>query len=192
MYINYACNHNQTRPHNAFNICLVFNIIYSYMASFACTYIHTYITVLNLVVLFCKCNALMCNVYVYFNPLTTENYMGPKKAYKEFEAQLLESLKFAADQPDFIELLKEKDIISEKTKKNLDMPNQPEGVRAALILEEIRESFSVSNEKFGNLLLVMNDYDHGLETLAQKIQKNLDPSMYLCIHKLRYTYIRTY
>ena len=129
---------------------------------------------------------------MYFNPLVTENYMGPKEAYKGFEQQLLESLKLAADQPDFIELLNEKDIISEKTKKNLDMPNQPKNVRAALILEEIRESFSVSNEKFGNLLLVMKDYKHGLETLAQKIQKNLDPSMYVFVHTQVKIHIHTY
>ena len=115
--------------------------------------------------------------------LVAENHTGPKKAYNAFENELLEVLKLPADQPEFITRLEGKGIISEKTKKNLDMPNQPEGVRAALILEEIRESFSVSDVKFKDLLLVMNDYKHGLEPIAQKIESHLDPSMYLCIHR---------
>ena len=108
--------------------------------------------------------------------------MNPTKAYETFEKELLERLKLPANQPEFIALLEEKDIISEKTKKNLDMPNQIEGVHAVYILEEIQESLSVSDKKFNDLLSVMIDCKNGLETLAQKIKNHLDPSMCLYIH----------
>ena len=151
----------------------------------------------------------VCVFQSYYN-WPTANHMGPKEAYEKFqrelqERELQETLKWAADQPKFIELLKEKNIISEKTKKNLDMPNQIEGMRLAYILEEIRESLS---EKFEDFLSVMIDYKHGLETLAQKIENHLDPSnefvhtqvnldcTYICIHMYAlihtYVHIRTY
>ena len=133
----------------------------------------------------CKCNALILthgciSIQLY---LATEKHMGPKEAYKEFEKQLLETLNFAADQPNFIALLKEKDIISdEKTMRKLDMPYETEGNRAVYILKEIRKSLPVSDTKFNNLLTVMEEYKQGLETLAQKIQIHLDPSMYEFVH----------
>ena len=112
------------------------------------------------------------------------NHMNPTKAYKKFELILLEGLKLPADQPEFIALLEERDIISEKTKKKLHMPKETEGNRAVSILRDIQES----DKKFHDFLAVMIDYKHGLETLAQKIKSHLDPSMYehmcLYMHKL--------
>ena len=126
-------------------------------------------------------NALMCNTLMYFNPtiiLATENHMGPKEAYKTFKKELLEKLKFPADQPNFIAWLKEKGVITdERTIKNLEMPYEAEGNRAIFILKEIHESLSISDTKFNNLLSLMEEYKQGLETLSRKIQSHLDPSM---------------
>ena len=100
----------------------------------------------------------MCKKCVFNIILAAENHMNHTKAYKRFEKELLDGLKLSADQPEFITLLEEKDIISEKTKKNLNMPNQIEGVHATYIMEEIQESLPVSDKKFNDLLSVMIDY----------------------------------
>lgn len=115
--------------------------------------------------------------------LATENHMGPKEAYNKFEKKLLDTLKSAADQPNFIALLKEKNVISdERTMRNLDMSSEAEGNRAIFILKEICESLPTSDTKFNNLLSAMEECEQDLKTLAKEIQIHLDPSTYEFIH----------
>ena len=114
--------------------------------------------------------------------LAVVNIMEPKEAYKEFENDLLEQL--PADQPEFILLLEKEGVIDGEAKK--EMNTQDENI--CVILEEIEKSLLVSHEKFYKLLSAMKEYNHGVETLAQKIENYLDPG----IVYINYTYIATY
>ena len=113
--------------------------------------------------------------------LATVNYT-PKELYTFFEKKFQDE--FPIDQPQFIELLEREGIIGEKKKRIMNKPNQPKAVLIALILQEIETSLSDSDEKFYKLLSVMKEYKHGLETLAHKIEKYLDPGTYLCTYKV--------
>ena len=99
-----------------------------------------------------------------------------KEIYLKFEKSLLERL--PTDQPDFIALLERDDIIGKETKKKINLPDQTRAGYAASVLNEINTSPSFSDEKFLKLLLVMKEYKHDLETLAQEIESHLDPGIY--------------
>ena len=105
--------------------------------------------------------------------------MNPEPAgvYKDFEQELLDKL--PADQQKFKDLLQRDQIIGEKTVKEINEPNQTRLDCAAIILQEIDISPpNFPDEKFYNLLSVMEEYNNGLETLAQKIKCHLDPGIY--------------
>ena len=110
------------------------------------------------------------------------NIMEPKQAYEKFENELLKQL--PADQPEFITLLEREGVIDGEAKKRMNVKNRNKAVRTVVILEEIEKSLCVSHEKFYKLLSAMKEYNHGVETLAEEIENHLDPSTYLCVHKL--------
>ena len=101
----------------------------------------------------------------------------PKKIYLKFKKSLLNRL--PTDQPDFIALLEREDIIGKETKRKMDLSYQTRAGYAALVLNEIDTWLSFSDGKFRKLLLVMKEYKHGLETLAQEIENQLDPGIYV-------------
>lgn len=92
-----------------------------------------------------------------------------------FEEKLLYGL--PADRPEFFMLLVREDIIGEKARKKMNMPNQTRAHCAASVLQEFDTS-PFPNEKFHKLLLVMKEYKHGMEILAQEIETHLDPGKY--------------
>ena len=104
----------------------------------------------------------------------------PKQAYEDAENDLIDQ--FPSDQSEFIALLEREGVIfDEELKKEMDVTNHVKEHRTVAILEDIRESFSVSNEKFYKLLSAMKKYNHELKTLALKIENQLDPGTYVYI-----------
>ena len=111
--------------------------------------------------------------------MVAENF-EPKELYKKLERRFRNEL--PADQQEFIKLLEREGIIGEKNKRKMNAPNQIKAVRLGVILQEIEASLSDSDEKFYKLLKVMREYNHGLETLVQKIENYLDPGTYVLMH----------
>ena len=109
--------------------------------------------------------------------LVVVNY-EPKEIYERFERRLRNSLmknenSSNEDQREFIKLLERADLINEKKRRKMNSPNHG---CTALILKEI-DTTPFPDEKFHRLLFVMKEFDHGLKTLAQKIEANLDPGI---------------
>ena len=109
--------------------------------------------------------------------LAAENYKTPKQAYEDAENDLMEQL--PTDQSEFIALLEREGVIDDELKNEMNVTNHVKDHRTVAILEDIRESFSVSNDKFYKLLSAIKKYNHVLETLALKIENQLDPGTYL-------------
>ena len=110
--------------------------------------------------------------------------MRPQEAYVKFEDDLLKQL--PADQPEFIELLEKNGVIGGEAKKKINVRLGNKLGCAAVILAGVEKSMPESDVKFYKLLLVMKEYNHGLETLAEKIENTLDPGMhyvrmYMCM-----------
>ena len=101
--------------------------------------------------------------------------LEPMVIYEMLEEDLLDGL--PADQPEFIKLLAREDIIGEKTRRKMNMPNQTRAKCAASVLHEFNTS-PFPDEKFYKLLSVMKEYKHGLPTLVQKMEAYLDPGTY--------------
>ena len=99
--------------------------------------------------------------------------------YREFERQILCVL--PADEPEFVTLLENEGIFSEETKNKIHEPNQTKDDYAAFIMEEISSSVSDKNS-FIKLLLVMKNYNYNLKSLVLKMEKLLNPSMYILLH----------
>ena len=99
----------------------------------------------------------------------------PKVIYEMLEEDLLNGL--PANQPEFIKLLAREDIIGEKTRRKMNMPNQTRANCAASVLQEFNAS-PFPDEKFYKLLSVMKEYKHGLQTLVQEMEAYLDPGTY--------------
>ena len=117
--------------------------------------------------------------------LAAVNNKTPKQAYEDAENDLIEQL--PTDQSEFIALLEREGVIDEELKKEMNVTSHVKDHRTVAILEDIRESFSVSNQtesndKFNKLLSAMKKYNHGLEKLALKIENQLDPGTYVYIH----------
>ena len=113
---------------------------------------------------------------------TTVNIMEPKEAYERFENELLELL--PSDQPEFIAQLEGKGVIDAEDRKKMNVTNHSDYKASctAVILENIEESLTASDEKFYALLDVMEEYKNGLDSLALKIKNHLDPSMYINVY----------
>ena len=102
----------------------------------------------------------------------------PKQAYGDAENDLMEQL--PTDQSEFITLLEEEGVIDDEELKNeMNVTDHVKEHRAVAIVEHIRKSFSVSNDKFYNLLSAMKKYNHGLEKIALKIENQLNPGTYV-------------
>ena len=102
----------------------------------------------------------------------------PGEIYERFGEQLFDRL--PADQQKFKDLLQRDHVIGEKAITKINKPNQSRRGCTAAILQEF-DGFSPSNfpdEKFYNLLSVMEEYNNGLEKLAQRIKCHLDPGIY--------------
>ena len=119
---------------------------------------------------------VICNYFIVYTVILTAVNYSPKELYPHFEKNFQDEL--PVDQPQFIELLSREDVIGEESRKKINMPNQTKASCIASILQEIETSLSDSDEKFYKLLAVMKEYKHGLEKLAQKIEKYLDPGTY--------------
>ena len=108
--------------------------------------------------------------------------------FKKYDRILCNNL--PVDQPEFITLLEREKIIDEETKKIMKMnSNRSKDIRADVIVGEIEKSLP-GHEKLDKLLVVMKEFGQGLEILAQKIEKHLDPSMYLSVYSI-HVYIHT-
>ena len=90
--------------------------------------------------------------------------------------------KLPVDQPEFIALLEREKIIDEEAKKRMNS-SRSKDIRADVIVGEIEKSLP-GGEKLYKLLVVLKEYDQGLEILAQEIENHLDPSMYLCVYSI--------
>ena len=98
----------------------------------------------------------------------------PMVIYKRFAEKLLDSL--PADQPKFVELLENENLIGEENKRKMNAPNQTTRGCAACVLQEIN-AVPFSDEKFYKLLSVMEEYKHGLEKIVQEIRSHLNPGI---------------
>lgn len=116
--------------------------------------------------------------YANFVILAVVNNMRPKRAYEDAENDLIEQL--PTDQPEFISLLEMEGVIVGELKNEMNVKKHVKYHRTVAILEDIRESLSVSNDdKFYKLVSAMKKYNHELEKLALKIENQLDPGTYL-------------
>ena len=105
--------------------------------------------------------------------------------FKMFDKDLVKKL--PVDQPEFMALIDRENIISEEARKRMNSTNRSKDIRADVIVGEIEKSLP-GCDKIDKLFVIMKEYKHGLEKLAQEIENHLDPStftyVYLCIHKL--------
>ena len=98
--------------------------------------------------------------------------------FDKFDKILVEKL--PVDQPEFMALIDRENIISEEAKKRMNSTNRSKDIRADVIVGEIEKSLP-GREKIDKLLVIMKEYKHGLEKLAQEIENHLDPSTYTYI-----------
>ena len=102
--------------------------------------------------------------------------MEPEAVYKKFENDLIKQL--PTDNPDFMAELEREGVIDEETKKKINLKKRFK----FLILDEIEKSLDDPDKKFYKLLKAMENYKHGLETLAEKMRNHLDPGTYIHIN----------
>ena len=116
--------------------------------------------------------------------------MEPKvvTVFKMFDKTLVGKL--PVDQPEFMALIDRENIISEEVKKRMNSTNRSKDIRADVIVGEIEKSLP-DREKIDKLFVVMKEYNHGLEKLAQEIENHLDPCMYISVHT-QVMYVRMY
>ena len=111
--------------------------------------------------------------------------MEPDKVLLYFNDELLN---LPVDDPKFINLLQRHDIIYGETVRKIKLTNQTQADRSQIITNEIENSLSYSNNKFYKFLKLMEEYNHGLEVLAEKMEGKLKrkPGTYV------YTYLYIY
>ena len=99
--------------------------------------------------------------------------------FKKFDKILVKEL--PVDKPEFMALIDRENIISEEAKKRMNSTKRSKDIRADVIVEEIEKSLP-GREKIDKLLVIMKEYKHGLEKLAQEIENHLDPSTFISVH----------
>ena len=116
--------------------------------------------------------------------------MEPKvvTVFKKFDKILVKKL--PVDKPEFMALIDRENIISEEAKKRMNSTNRSKDIRADVIVGEIEKSLP-DREKIDKLFVIMKEYKHGLEKLAQEIENHLDPSTYISVHR-QVIYVRMY
>ena len=97
--------------------------------------------------------------------------MEPAEVLQHFSTNLQVGL--PVDQPDFISLLREHDIIFGEITERLKLQGKTRADRCSLIVDEIERSLHISREKFDKFLLLLQKYKHGMETLAQQMESKL-------------------